>query len=264
MCLITVGDGGDGKSTAQKVLRALVGAENCSSIGLDGLEDQFQRASLYNKLVNLSSEVGGRATDSEYLKKIISGDSINAAFKHKDSFDFVPFVKLVFAVNRMPKVTDSSDGFYRKILPISFKRQFLANDPARDPHLIEKLLAELPGIFGWSLIGLHRLRKRGGFDLSLPETQELLANYRRQNSPIFAFVDDCCLVQPGCEVTKEAIYDAYRGYCAKNGFGAVHRENFFIELRRAVKKVDEVRRRENGQRTRVMSGIGLVDQAFQE
>lgn len=263
MALFMIGDGGDGKSTAQKVLRALVGAENCTSVSFDGLEDQFQRALLYNKLINLSSEVGGKAMDSEYFKKIISGDSITAAFKHKDGFEFEPFVKLVFAVNKMPKVIDSSDGLYRRILPIWFKRQFLPGDPARDPHLIEKLLAELPGIFGWSLAGLARLRRRGTFDLSLPETQELLAGYRRQNSPVYAFVEFCCVTGDDYEASKEDLYKAYRTFCANGGYGAVHRENFFQDLRRAVKTLRNCRPRgENGERLNKVRGIGLVANEF--
>ena len=33
-CMFMVGDGGDGKSTAQTVLKNMVGKKNCSAIGL--------------------------------------------------------------------------------------------------------------------------------------------------------------------------------------------------------------------------------------
>lgn len=257
MCLIMIGDGGDGKSTAQKILRALVGAANCTSIGFDALEDQFQRSSLYNKMINLSSEVGNKAMDSEYFKKVISGDSINAAFKHKNAFDFVPFVKLVFAVNRMPKVVDSSDGLYRRLLPIWFKRQFLPGDPDRNPHLDDELMEELPGIFAWALQGLLRLRERGGFDMDCDETREQLMGYRRQNSPIFAFAEDCMVEGDAHEVSKESLYGAYKSYCGKNGFGAVHRENFFIEIKRVIKTMKNFRPTRDGKRIQMLRGAGL-------
>lgn len=262
--LFAIGDGGDGKSTAQSVLRAMVGAENTTSISFDALEDQFQRAMLYNKLVNMSSEVGGKAMDSEYFKKIVSGDEISASFKHKDGFDFKPFCKLVFALNKMPKVTDTTDGLYRRILPVQFKRQYLPGDPARDPHLVEKLLEELPGIFGWSLVGLQRLRKRGAFNLEVEETQQLLTEYRRQNMPVFTFVQDCCIVGgEGVKVSRDDLYRAYRTWCGKNGFGAVHSQNFFGDVRRAVKAqkklLKETRPRIDGTPTRSFEGIGLLD-----
>jgi putative DNA primase/helicase len=264
MCLITIGDGGDGKSTAQRVLRHLVGADNCTSVSFDGLEDQFQRVSLYNKMINLSSEVGGRAMDSEYFKKIVSGDSITASFKHKDNFEFVPYAKLVFALNKMMKIIDNSDGLYRRLLPIHFKRQFLPGDPARDPHLEEKLIAEDEGIFAWALVGLERLRKRGCFDLSCDETQALLKGYRRQNSPIYAFVEDCCVVGAAFETSKEDMYKQYKAYCAANGFGAVHRENFWIDLRQVVKNIKLSRPRIAGERIRSVKGVGLLAASSEE
>ena len=55
---------------------------------------------MYGKLINLSSEVEGSHLGSEYFKKIVTGDTINGAFLYRDSFDFNPFVKLVFAMNK--------------------------------------------------------------------------------------------------------------------------------------------------------------------
>lgn len=260
MCLIMIGDGGDGKSTTQRLLRAMCGTENCTSVGFDGLEDQFQRTLLYNKMVNMSSEVGGRAMDSEYFKKIVSGDSITASYKHKDGFEFVPFVKLVFAVNKMPKVLDTTDGLYRRLLPIHFKEQYLPGDPRRDPHLETKLMGEINGIFAWSLIGLERLRKRGGFNVNVQETLDLLNEYRRMNSPVHAFVEDCCKVG-GAEVfaEKTVLYKAYQTYCGRFGFGAMHAENFYNDLRRVVKGLRTARPRlAGGDRPRGFAGIGLL------
>ena len=261
--LFMLGDGADGKSTALRVLRAMVGPQNCTSVGFDGLDDQFQRVSLYEKLVNISTEVGHQAMDSEYYKKIVSGDEINAAFKHKDTFDFRPYAKLVFAVNRMPKVVDNSDGFYRKVMPILFKRQFMEDDPSCDPYLDRKLLDELNGIFGWALAGLIRLKKQNGFT-RCPETDRLIDEYRRQNNPVQCFVEDRCILGHENEVyaEKKDLYSAYRGYCGEKGYGAVHDQNFFRELRivmkNMAKRLVEYRKREGDERVRCVKGIGLV------
>lgn len=257
-CLFTIGDGGDGKSTAQRVLRALCGRQNCTAVSFDGLEDQFQRSSLYNKLVNMSSEVGGKAMDSEFFKRIISGDEISAAFKHKNAFDFEPFCKLVFAVNKMPKILDNTDGLYRRLLIIYFKQQFLPGDPNRDPHLEAKLLAELPGIFGWALAGLVRLRERGCFDVNHEETLRMVSDYRRQNSPIFAFAQDQLLVGKEYRAEKTNLYKTYKSYCSLNGYGAVHRENFFADLRRAIKGLKNTKPTVDGKRIPHLEGVGLV------
>jgi putative DNA primase/helicase len=260
MCLVKIGDGADGKSTVQKLLRAMCGAENCTSVGFDALEDQFQRTMIYNKMVNMSSEVGGQVMESQYFKKIVSGDPITGSYKHKDGFEFVPFVKLVFAVNRMMKVKDNSDGWYRRLLPIWFKRQFLPGDPARDPHLETKLLAEINGIFAWALVGLERLRKRGGFNMDVPETQDILNEYKRMNSPVHAFVEDCCKVGgPDLFAPRTDLYKAYVQYCGRFGFGAMHSENFYNDIRGVVKGLRNHRPRlQDGARPRGFAGIGLL------
>lgn len=260
MSLVCIGDGGDGKSLMQKILRAMCGPENCTSVGFDSLEDQFQRIMLYNKMVNLSSEVGGHVMESQYFKKIVSGDEITASYKHENGFAFEPFVKMIFALNRMMKVKDNSDGWYRRLLPVRFKRQFLPGDPSRDPLLYDKLLSEIDGIFAWSLLGLERLRKRGGFDLSHQETQDILNEYRRINSPVQAFVEDCCKVgDPDLFASKADLYKAYQSYCGKNGYGILHAENFYVEVRSVVKGIMDRRPRlSDGDRPRGFSGIGLL------
>ena len=122
--LIIVGPGGDGKSKLMNLLRKLVGEENCSHIPMGRLEDQFYLSRLVDKLVNMSTEVEAKAMQSMELKAIASGDAISASFKNQTPFDFVPFCKLVYSTNRLPRVLDNSDGFFRKVMLIERKQQF--------------------------------------------------------------------------------------------------------------------------------------------
>ncbi len=228
-CLLLLGPGADGKSRLMQLLRELIGPENCAAVSFEGLEDQFQRSSIYNKSLNISTEIGFKALDSQYFKAIISGDPISAAFKHKNMFEFTPYSKLIFAGNKLPKMLDNSDGYFRRIMPIQFKRQFLEGDPDRDPHLQEKLTAELSEIFSWSLVGLHRLRSQGKFT-DCEETQEIMFGYRRLNNPVVCFVVDECEINDECQASKKDLYKKYREYCAANGYQPFSKENFFREL----------------------------------
>jgi putative DNA primase/helicase len=156
-CLLLYGPGADGKSTFMKTLKTMVGNENCAAVSFASLENEFHRSSLYNKLLNISTEVGAQAIESPYFKAITSGDPIDAAFKHQNSFTFEPYCKLIFAGNVMPRVKDNSTGFFRKVLPIHFKKQFTEDNPDRDPELLNKFKEELSEIFYWALCGLKRL-----------------------------------------------------------------------------------------------------------
>ncbi len=251
-----LGPGADGKSLYLKLLRKLIGPQNCSAVSFKDMEDQFYRSAVYNKLLNISTEVGAAAVGSEYFKAIVTGDPIMAAFKNKTPFEFLPFCKLAFAANKLPRVLDNSDGFFRRVLPISFKRQFFGKD--RDTHLEEKLTEQLSEIFVWALVGLHRLWKQDGFTES-EETQELLMGYKRLNNPVLCFVEERCEI--GTDETyyaeKTPLYKAYKNYCKRNGYTQLNKENFFRELKTAITSLTDYRPRIEGERTQCVKGIRM-------
>jgi putative DNA primase/helicase len=253
-CLLLVGPGADGKSTFLKIMKELVGDENCAAVSFQDLEDQFQRSSLYGKLLNISTEVGAKAIESPYFKAITSGDPINAAFKHKNAFTFSPYCKLAFAANRLPRVLDNSDGFFRRVLPVRFKRQFLDDDPDKDSELFEILKGELSEIFAWAVVGLARLVENRKFTGS-EETRAMMQDYRRINNPVLCYVEDQCIVDDDAEVEKKAIYEDYRTYCGKNGYTFMNRENFFRELYVAVSNLKQYQHRVDGIPKRSIKGI---------
>lgn len=234
-CLLLKGDGNDGKTKVLDVLRALVGVENCSAVQMSRLEDPFERATIYGKLLNLSTEENKGVFGSAYFKAIVTGDFINASFKHKDFFQFQPYCKLVFASNFFPSVSDSSDGFYRRILPIRFTRQFTKADEDKD--ILAKFMAELPGIFNWALAGLVSLREHDGFVMS-EESQMFLGEYKRHNNPVLSLVQEWCrLAEEGEDLRTgtDDMYEAYKKYCAKYGYKTMQSNNFGETLRQVAK-----------------------------
>ena len=253
-CLVLLGPGEDGKSTLLKILRAMVGAENCAAVSFADLENEFHRSSLYHRVLNISTEIGAAAMESPIFKAITSGDPINGAFKCKDVFEFRPYCKLAFAGPSLPRVRDNSHGFFRRFLPVQFKRQFREGDPARDPDLFDKLLEELPEIFYWALCGLKRLVDQKMFT-TCDETKELMMSYRRSNNPVLCFVEDECTLDG--DVAKDTLYESYRDYCKKYGYMALNKDNFFRELYTAISNLQLYRPSVNGVREYRVKGITL-------
>ena len=261
--LLLLGPGADGKSTSLNVLQALVGEENCSNVNLNSLDDQFHRVSLHNRVLNVFTEAQAKAFESDIFKAVVSGDRINAAYKHKDVFEFRPFCKLAFSSNHLPEVLDNSDGFFRKVLLIKHRRQFFG--PDRDPYLLDKLLTELPGIFGWAWVGLIRLRERGEFKLC-EASQQVLNEYREENNPVMSFIRECTFTETESgqapEVAKQDLYEEYAKFCKKRGFYPMNAIHFARELRQQIPEVEVVRRYEYvGQskvRVRKYKGVGIA------
>lgn len=233
--LLLYGPGGDGKSTFMNVLRSLVGADNCSHIPMGRLEDQFYLSRLVDKLINMSTEIEAKAMQSQEIKAIVSGDPISASFKNQTPFDFIPFCKLVYSTNRLPKMLDNSDGFFRKIMVIKFEGQFVKAGSA-DIFLKDKLMEELPGIFAWALMGLVELRREG-----FTETEEMaktLADYKQINNNVLYFIKRHVVADPQGKELKSgpgSVYDEYMKRCKGWNLPPFGEPHFVKEIARLLR-----------------------------
>lgn len=255
-CLFLHGPGEDGKSIFPKILQAMVGAENTSAVSFSDLEDQFLRAAIYNKVLNVGTEISSEAVESSMFKAIVTGDPVQAAFKHRDPFQFRPFVKMLFCGNKMPRVLDNSHGFFRRVLVVEYKRQFLEGDPDRDVGLEDKCMNELSGIFLWALEGLRRLREQGRFT-NCPESVEVLSEWRRSNNPVQAFLEDNCEIGSG-SVCKKRLWTAYRDYCREHGYKPRSHDNFFQAVYETAPGTKPYRPRVNGKRPQHVANMTLI------
>lgn len=264
--LLLYGPGGDGKSTFMNILRAMVGKDNCSHIPMGKLQDQFYLSRLVDKLINMSTEIESIAMQSQEIKAIISGDPVCAAFKNQTPFDFVPFCKLIYSTNRLPKILDNSDGFFRKIMILKFEGQFVKRGED-DKFLKEKLLEELPGIFAWALMGLEMLREEG-----FKETDGMTAtldDYKRVNNNVLYFITRHVEVDPAGKAGKDAAYADYVKRCKEWNLMPVGEPHFRMEFLRLLRdKVDlrdgKLAADEAGRRLNAYVGIRLVSEKDEE
>lgn len=258
--LLLVGPGADGKSTCLNVLQSMIGDQNCANVDLSFLDNEFHRASLHNKALNVATEVESQVFTSGYFKGIVSGDRMNAAYKHQPVFEFRPYCKLAFSSNRFPRVQDNSYGFFRRVLPVRFRKQFAPTE--RDTKLIGKLMAELSGVFSWSLDGLQRLRERGGFVAS-DDTLKTIREYQEANNPVLGFIQERCSTEPAgllaeATISKRELYGAYVDHCKQYGFMPLNEVHFARELREAIPGVSHERRRNGDGRSQIWKGVRLV------
>jgi putative DNA primase/helicase len=239
--LMLLGPGGDGKSTWMNIMRQMVGPDNCSHIPMGRLEDQFYLSRLVDKLINMGTEVESKAMQSMEMKAIVSGDTLCASFKNQTPFDFDPFCKLIYSTNRLPKILDNSDGFFRKIMIVKFEGQFVKNNAA-DIFLKDKLLDELPGIFAWALAGLVMLQEDKGF-LDTPLMKETLQEYKQMNNNVLYFIQKHVVSDPSSKVLKSScgkLKSAYEQYCDRcrgwnlPPFGEPHFQKEFVRLLRDI------------------------------
>ncbi len=215
------GRGSNGKSVIIKFITRVVGARHTASVSLDDLQDSsFAWHALLGKRLNLPSESGSSAyVESEKLKAVITGDQITINRKNKDHISVVLAVKFVFAMNRQPVFSERTHAIYRRFRMVVFDREVADHEKITDFH--EVLLQHRDEIVSWWLI--NHLRRYGQFNpkFELPEIFETWRQdaLRGEGDPIVLFTEECLqfVNDPTLEVDIQAVRNAFKAYCIKNG-----------------------------------------------
>ena len=220
-CLFTCyGTGSNGKSVLLNIVRSIAGtyAANTpfSTFELrsrSGIPNDL--AALAGRRLVTASETGEDTRLNEgRLKAITGGDPITARFLHGEFFTYQPVAKFWLAVNHKPRVNDDSYGFWRRVRLIPFVRQFGTD---ADPHLLEKLTAELPGILAWAVRGALAWQDRG---LQPPAAVTAATEtYRAESDPLADFIERDLIEGDGFVVNATAAYRAYKSWAADAGLG---------------------------------------------
>lgn len=216
--LLLLGESRTGKSTILHVLRHLIGINNVSSVPLKFINSPQYTPMLINKLINIDSDVSGKAQEFEAEFKIItSGEPVSCNQKFVPTFEFTPYCKMVMAANEFPRITDHSSAFYKRLILIPCNRIF--EEKEQNIHLKDNLLAELPGILNWAVEGLGTLTERGRFEANAFMT-DAVSELRAESNPVEVFFTE--FVQPdnsadNIELDKGELYAKYIRWCDDNG-----------------------------------------------
>ena len=221
---ILYGNGGTGKSTFLRILKRVVGADNCCNVPLLDLQDKFSLWPLAERLVNIVEELqpddkfGSIRYVEDRFKNMVSGGDIPVERKGRDRTEAKCLARHVFACNQLPVFGDRSDGLWDRMVIVPFEQR-IRNTGKMILDFDQTLVDELPGILNFALVGLARLRRLDRF----PEPEACLQakaehrdrcdqdslwireNFVRDDNPVngWSFVS--------------VAYDAYRKFLTANG-----------------------------------------------
>lgn len=216
VAFVLVGDGENGKSTYLGTLGGILGSANVAAETLQQLSDgRFASAELLGKMVNLAADIpDAPIRHTGTFKMLTGGDLISAERKGRDPFKYVWGGKAFFSCNRLPEVDDDTHAFWRRMIVLSFNVR--VEEGKKDPNLLDKLMAERPGILNRALEALRRLEARGKFDM--PATvASVEAEWERKSNSLKWFLRDRCARSPTSWVTKQDFMVAYSEFCQEQG-----------------------------------------------
>ena len=234
--------------------------ELISAVQLHQLSDRFAKAELFGKKLNVSGEIQGKKLrEITTFKCITGGDRIEAEYKGKDLFSFVPRCKLLFAGNTLPTTSesDATRAFVNRLTILLFNHSIPKED--QDKDLLDKLLAEKDAIFTLAMDALRDLKERN-YCFTLPdESKEFLNSFEERGNSLQAFLKDCCVVEAEARIFNVDLYQAYVRYCQKNGLEEFSREKLY-EMLSGVPGVTMKRIRIRTENRWGHVGIGIRDQ----
>jgi len=257
-----LGLGRNGKGVTLNLLSSMLGKENVTNIPLRKLEyGRFALYNLYGKLANIMSEPDPRKMEkSTVLKMLTGGDLISAEKKNvQNEINFTNYAKMIIAANQIPEIVDTTIAFWERVITIKYPNFF--GDDKADKNLIEKLTTpeELSGLLNWSLDGLKRLRENNWNFTKTQSAEEMKVEMKKYADPVFAFIEEKCIVDLNVFIPKDDLYNAYREYCGEKDLTVVVNSIFAKELKRHA-KVKTTQPRIGGKRIRVWQGITLRSQ----
>lgn len=220
------GVGANGKSVFVDTIKAIAGDYACdappSLLVKSGREEHpTEIADLLGRRLVIASETEDGATFKMQLVKRLTGDAtLKGRRMRQDFFEFRRTHKTVLVTNNRPRVKEDSEAVWRRLHLVPFNVVIPPDE--RDPHLLEKLREEAPGILAWLVRGCLECRRDG---LRPPEAvTAATAEYRGDEDAVGRFLEECFVldepdtpVDARSSVAWKDLAALYSQWCTESG-----------------------------------------------
>jgi putative DNA primase/helicase len=260
--LLVVGPRRSGKGTIARVMTAMLGRNSVAAPTLTGLQSNFGLAPLIGKPLAIISDarLGGRSDQAVIAERLLSvsgEDSITIDRKFMPSWTGRLPTRFMVLTNELPRIADSSGALAGRFVVLVLERSFFGKE---DLGLAGRLLAELPAILNWALVGYRRLRQRGHF-IQPASATEAVEELEALGSPVKAYIRDRCRVGRGHAIPAELLYQDWRAWCEANGRREPgNKQTFGRDLKATVPGLRTTQPRDGETRFRQYEGITLETQ----
>lgn len=250
-----VGEGRNGKGKTIELLKRMVGIENCAGVSLRNMDEgNFRISQLFGQNFNLAGDLNPTdLKETGIFKELTGRDQVEAPRKFLRPIRFTNYAKMVFSCNKLPRVYDSSPGFWKRWILLQFPYVFVEkseyeatpekdrkNLKIKDNHIIDKITTEeeLSGLLNEALKGLDRLFKNEKFSYTRG-TEEVKRTWIRNSDSFQAYAMDYLEADPNSKISKQKLRREYNKYCKKHKVMGSSDKSIRINLQEMFGVVDE-------------------------
>ena len=216
------GKASNGKSTYLNWLRQILGTENVSSLDIATLGQRFQAGRVVGKLANLGDDIPDgflKGDELSMFKKLVTGDAIYTDVKNGDGYEFRPTASMVFSMNAVPRLSDTTDGIFRRLAFIPFRNRFAPGLPGYDPNMAAKLAKPevLKRGAALGLLSLGELIERGGLT-PIPDMVAEIEEVKQDNDSVTRWLfEECVTVADVDKRPTATVFNEYFDWCKGAG-----------------------------------------------
>jgi len=242
--LILLGEGSNGKSTLRHVVETgLFGKDLVTHVTPQDMTSEYRLALLAKSRLNVVSDLPNKLiVNTDAVKSAISGDSMDGREIREAPFSFKPIAGQLYAANDLPKVADTSHGWWRRWEVITFNRKF--TEAEQNTNLADEIIEEETAeIAAWLIEGAARVVKRHCYT-QVRSSQVALAAWRTEFDTVAEFVEDKCDRVPLFDTRKvripkagtpaAVVYSAYSQWCLEVGCQRVSSKELGKNIRRTA------------------------------
>lgn len=230
--------GSAGKGTVCEVMESIVGSRAYRSISLKQMEATFTLEGIEHVQLITGHEnaVSGYLDDLITFKLLVTGDSLNVNPKHKPMYTAKFKGLVVQCCNALPKVSDKTGSFWRRLCFVPFDKSFKAGE---EDKAVKDVFLKDPEVLEDIVYGLMHMDDYYAFDI--PDVcSEAMHETVRANSSAAAFAYD--VLNPDGEgwhghwdaySFKDHLFPVYKAWYAENyptQSGRLQYQNFRREL----------------------------------
>ncbi len=230
-----------GKGTISRILTAMTGRGHVANPTLSSPSTEFGLAPLLGKSLAVIGDARlGSKTDAraviERLLSVSGEDSITVNRKFRDQVTVRLPTRFMIISNELPAFGDASGAIASRFIITTLTESFLGKVNIR---LEQQLLAELPGILNWALVGLDRISRQ---PFTVPKASaEAVQALQDLVSPMSAFVRDRCDQGAGCEDAVDHVYEGYRDWCDDQGMRPLPKQLFGRDLHAVLPRLSTLK-----------------------
>lgn len=221
--LFVIGPTRSGKGTIMKVMMSLFGESQVAAPTLNGLIGQYALHGLLGKTISIIpdarlSKRADREAITERLLSVVANDPQDIERKYLSTLTGVRMnMRFTLFSNKLPELNDSTAAMVGRGVYLLMRKSYLG---CEDLGLLDSLLAELPGILNWSIMGRNSMMD--DFVIRQPESSDHLVRHMRVTmAPVAQFFQERCHVDARNDelsIDSKSLFDAWTDWAKSNAY----------------------------------------------